>query len=152
MRYAITGTHRSLTGDESEYVYQIIKALHDPTEITTGAARGVDTVAFYASVHAWPDKVKPYKRIVVPAAPHNSILIGSPKAARADGAIIEYAEEGKSNRQSYMLRNERMIDHADMLVAFPNTGREELRSGTWATIRRARLAGIPVVLHPLDLA
>lgn len=41
-------------------------------------------------------------------------------------------------------RNQKIVDACDELIATPNTLQEELRSGTWATIRRARKAGKPI--------
>jgi hypothetical protein len=52
----------------------------------------------------------------------------------------------------YMKRNDVLVAHADVLLAFPKTPQEELRSGTWATIRRARKAGVEVRLFPLSEA
>jgi len=50
---------------------------------------------------------------------------------------------------SYMDRNQAIVDACDALVATPKEGFEELRSGTWSTIRRARRRGIPVhILWP----
>jgi hypothetical protein len=49
----------------------------------------------------------------------------------------------------YMERNQHIVDCADVLIATPSTSVEQLRSGTWATIRRARRKEIPVYLvHP----
>ena len=46
----------------------------------------------------------------------------------------------------YMVRNQNIVNAADVLVACPkNPDSEELRSGTWATVRRARKRGIPIV-------
>lgn len=50
---------------------------------------------------------------------------------------------------SYMQRNDRIVELSDILIAFPKAETEELRSGTWATIRRARKKGIPVFIHPV---
>jgi hypothetical protein len=51
---------------------------------------------------------------------------------------------------TYMARNDRLIAEADVLLAFPPTPHEITRSGTWATVRRARRKGIPVHLYPLS--
>lgn len=45
-----------------------------------------------------------------------------------------------------LARNRRIVAAVDVLIAAPETDREELRSGTWATIRYARAAGKPVVM------
>jgi hypothetical protein len=47
----------------------------------------------------------------------------------------------------YLERNQAVVDAVDVLLAAPKeqTG-DVLRSGTWATIRRARKRGIPIVI------
>lgn len=45
----------------------------------------------------------------------------------------------------YLDRNDVIVASCDVLVACPE-GEEILRSGTWATIRRARRTGTPIVL------
>lgn len=44
-----------------------------------------------------------------------------------------------------LVRNHHIVDAVTVLLAAPHTDREELRSGTWATIRYARIKGIPIV-------
>lgn len=44
----------------------------------------------------------------------------------------------------YLVRNLQLVACIDELVAAPRTDIEELKSGTWATIRYARRAGKPV--------
>ena len=46
----------------------------------------------------------------------------------------------------YMERNLAIVLETRLLVAAPKTIKEELRSGTWATIRRARIHKVPVVI------
>lgn len=49
-------------------------------------------------------------------------------------------------RKPPLERNHDIVDECDILIAAPKTLREELRSGTWATIRYARKTGVPVVI------
>jgi hypothetical protein len=44
-----------------------------------------------------------------------------------------------------LARNREIVAESDILIAAPLTDKETIRSGTWATIRYARRAGIPVV-------
>lgn len=41
----------------------------------------------------------------------------------------------------YITRNHDIVDDTDMMVAAPRTDEEEIRSGTWATIRYAEEQG-----------
>lgn len=51
--------------------------------------------------------------------------------------------------KDYLDRNHDMVDECFMHVAMPNTTKEQLRSGTWATVRYARKKGKPVaVIYP----
>ena len=43
----------------------------------------------------------------------------------------------------YMERNERIVRKADILLATPAEAEEQLRSGTWSTIRKARKFAVP---------
>jgi nucleoside 2-deoxyribosyltransferase len=45
-----------------------------------------------------------------------------------------------------LARNREIVDSIDILIAAPLKDDEELRSGTWATVRYARAAGKPVVM------
>lgn len=43
-------------------------------------------------------------------------------------------------------RNKKIVDDGDVLVAAPGEMEEELRSGTWATIRYAKKIGKPTII------
>lgn len=149
MRYSVTGRARELTDREKLLVTMTIASLEDVGEITTGGAYGVDTAAHQAAVLHHPG-IFVYKRIIVPAAPHNRHLVLEANR-HSESNIIEWAEQGKTVAASYMIRNDRLVYHADVLIAFPETLNEETRSGTWATIRRARKAAREVRIYPLSL-
>lgn len=38
----------------------------------------------------------------------------------------------------YMVRNRSIVNETDLLIACPKSNKEELRSGTWSTVRYAR--------------
>jgi hypothetical protein len=49
----------------------------------------------------------------------------------------------------YLVRNQAIVDAAEYLIAVPRAPEEhtsQRRSGTWFTVRRARLKGIPVTV------
>jgi hypothetical protein len=50
----------------------------------------------------------------------------------------------------YLERNRAIVDETDVLVATPQTPDEQMRSGTWATIRYARSQGKPVTVIAPD--
>lgn len=47
-----------------------------------------------------------------------------------------------------LARNRVIVDESSALVACPSGMQEELRSGTWATVRYARKRGIPCLIIP----
>jgi hypothetical protein len=49
--------------------------------------------------------------------------------------------------REYLARNKKIVDRSEALIAAPK-GPEELRSGTWATIRYAKKQGISVSVLP----
>ena len=105
-----------------------------------GGAKGVDTECAWAVHDIYPDADR---LIVIPAAPWSRVV--------PPGTRVVYAPEGRDVAESYMNRNLLLVGYpADVLIAFPRSGRERVRSGTWATVRRARKRGIEVRVSPLN--
>jgi hypothetical protein len=46
----------------------------------------------------------------------------------------------------YLVRNQAIVDFAEFMIAAPGEFEEQLRSGTWATIRYARKTKTPLVI------
>jgi predicted Rossmann fold nucleotide-binding protein DprA/Smf involved in DNA uptake len=109
----------------------------------SGAAFGVDTAAALAAIGLYPDAEH---RVYVPAAWHNEAAV---EQLRRLGAVVFEVDGADTTAASYMARNDCMIAECTALVGFPYTLAEELRSGTWATIRRARRARRGIYLFPL---
>lgn len=126
---------------QEAYIWECVNDLSADLYVS-GAAVGVDTVAALAAYAQHP--LATVRFCVPKACWYNdrlvSVLRGRPNIE------IEEVSGG------YMTRNDRLVELADTLVAFPRTRQEVLRSGTWATIRRARKAGVPVYLFPLEEA
>ena len=60
--------------------------------------------------------------------------------AFTDGGIIIAEPEPPLDR------NRKIVDDGDILLACPSSHEEELRSGTWATIRYARRNDVPLTI------
>lgn len=50
----------------------------------------------------------------------------------------------------YLMRNQDIVNSTDLLIAFPSTKQEVLKSGTWSTIRYAQKINKPVIIFYPD--
>lgn len=48
--------------------------------------------------------------------------------------------------KDYLERNRDIVDNTELLIAFPSSNKEELRSGTWSTIRYAKKMNKKVII------
>lgn len=142
MRYSFTGP-TDIAREDVEYIEDVIRVLpdHEGDCYITGAAHGVDTAACMAAGAHHLD------------AGHVIIVPGEGKLWHNDAHVAASAGWASIVNcwGNYMMRNDELVRQCDVLIAFPPTHREELRSGTWATVRRATKAGKQVVLLPLNL-
>ena len=150
MVVAVTGSRGFRRGEEDDarsVIRTRLEALSGVTELRTGAAWGVDTVACEVGLNVYR---KALHVLYVPAAPHNTNL--QPMLENAPGRRARIIEMPKANTPgaAYKARNVAMVTGAELLVAFPSTGLEQIRSGTWMTVRIARVNDIPIAVVPLD--
>lgn len=130
---------RALVATALQELWVTAARAYPDLELRTGAAKGVDSLAFYAGVATFP---KAQHHVLVPAGwRYNQDLVGF---ARQEGYKITRIEGGP------LKRNDALVAGANLLIAFPQTMHEILRSGTWSTIRRAWKQGIMVRYYPLD--
>lgn len=124
-------------------------------EFVYGGANGVDSVCVSKMIRRFPTAEH---TIYLPGAPYN--LTATLRAADAGARLVPVPAKA-TRSASYMARNDAMVAHGrDYLtggtatcLAFPHTAKEAARgvsAGTWATVRRARKAGIPVEVFPLN--
>jgi len=85
---------------------------------------------------------------------HHGDCIGADKAAhlaarRVGASVVIHPPLVKTKRafcesalilppKAYLERNKDIVDATDVLIACPKSEKEELRSGTWSTVRYAR--------------
>jgi hypothetical protein len=110
----------------------------EPTTLIVGGAGGVDTVAARIG-----RQLGHHIHLVVPTAYYDH-------ESHRYCDDLEVAPIGVNPAHSYKLRDIRMVELGSSVLAFPKTGIEEVRSGTWMTIRLARKANKPLTIRPLD--
>ncbi len=131
--FAISGPVSLTAEDRERITVDVERRIKSDDTIYSGAAYGVDTIAAKAARHA-----------------NANLILVAPTDKWHNTSLYEIADEIIHVPGEYMDRNDRLADEADALIAYPPTSKHELRSGTWATVRRFRKRDKPVTLVPLD--
>lgn len=133
-----TGTKRGMTEGQSLEFLKWIRELQ-PRTFHHGDCIGADAEAHDI---VW--------KLVHEEGLHCQIVVHPP----IDEKFRAFKGEGdgyvvKLPPMSYLGRNKSIVRAVDSLIAAPKTIQEQLRSGTWATVRYARKKPIPVqILEP----
>jgi len=127
MKVGFTGTQNGMTAEQLRTFGEIIKKLRID-EFHHGDCVGADKEAVEAVIYVQPDVH------VVCHPPENP-------SKRAFTSFNETRDE-----KPYLVRNHDIVDECGLLIATPWEYAEELRSGTWATIRYARKSGKRIVV------
>lgn len=138
MNISITGTTYPPPNADA-IIRRTLRMVSVPGTFNTGGAVGVDTLAFWEGLGLWVSETK--HRVLYPDDENwNSAEL---RAASHLGVEFIPITGG------YMKRNDALVAACDLLIAFPRTGKSKLRSGTWATVRRADKAGKQLMIIPL---
>lgn len=124
MRVGFTGTQDGMTEMQSQFVFNAMMDLQ-PAEAHHGCCIGAD-----AQFH----ELLSYSSALVYGHPP----INTSKMADCP-CDVRYAP------MEYLERNRAIVDATDVLIAAPK-GPEELRSGTWSTVRYARKLARPIYI------
>lgn len=131
MIVGFTGTQEGMTRLQLAFLESVLARL-GPEEFHHGDCVGADCQAHEVVREQWPRC-----RIVIHPPVNNA------KRAFCSG------DEVKESRD-YLVRNLAIVALCEELIAAPKTAAEELRSGTWTTVRAARKAQKPIhILRPL---
>ena len=131
LHVGFTGTQRGLTTaqrDSLERLLAHLKALHESVSLHHGDCIGADTEAHRAAVGLG------YYVVL-----HPPLKDDKRSFCKADEERLPLP---------YLDRNEKIAQACILLIACPKENAEQVRSGTWATVRRARKFGKKIVVIP----
>jgi hypothetical protein len=126
-----TGTRQGMTQQQRHTVYHLLHEIQ-PDEVHHGDCTGAD-----AHFH---DLVRETTRDIR--------IIGHPPINDKARAFCIFDETREP--KDYIPRDRDIVDESQLLIATPKGFKEELRSGTWTTIRLARKAKKPTKIVWLD--
>lgn len=164
---SFTGVGRELGRHERKIVGNSLKKVRRaPTLVHSGAQKGVDVLAANYALQLWQ---KAKHVVLIPTfcdefregKPRNVVRCKYDSVAVAD--LVELAEElgvdlvvkdaypgiGKP-AAGYLRRDDMLAQNCTHMMAFPNTGTEQRRSGTWATVRRGVANRRRILVTPLN--
>lgn len=121
MRVGFTGTQVGMTAPQLLGVIDLMKGVK-PTEFHHGDCVGADEQA-----HLVAQKVG------------TRIVIHPPEDPQKRAFCIGATET--KDPLPYLVRNKAIVQETEVLIATPKGFSEELRSGTWSTVRHARKFG-----------
>ena len=128
MRLGFTGTRDGMSARQLEAVQAMLMCLEYRTIVRHGDCVGADEQLHHLAKNRG-------LRIIVHPPAHGTYR------AMCTEDVYQMMEK-KPNLD----RNHDIVDGSTLLLACPKTEQEQLRSGTWATVRYARRKGVPVVI------
>lgn len=132
-KVAFTGTTKGPTGAQLEALWAWMVRLPGANELHHGMAEGADEAAHLVA------RDLGWRVVGYPGVNKRGEPAGRASLAEAPDVVLP--------ERPYLKRNRDIVAGASVLLAVPSGYTELGRgSGTWATVRYARQAGVPVVL------
>jgi hypothetical protein len=122
-KYGFTGTRNGLSEEQKKLLVNILQK--DIEEKNIIEVHHGDCVGADKEFHEICERIKSDINIIIHPPTDNKLR-----------AYMESKEIRKE--KSYLERNKDIVNETEILLACPLTKTEELRSGTWATIRYAK--------------
>ena len=117
-----TGTQEGMTAQQ----IKVVRRLLDGSEFHFGDCIGADKEAYTI------------------ACKNGMYIIKHPPINQSKQAFCE--ADAEREPKEYLDRNHDIVDESDEMLATPKEHDEQLRSGTWATIRYARKVGRKLII------
>lgn len=125
MKVGFTGTQEGATLQQARKLWLLLRDA-DPLEFHHGDCIGADEVAHYIA-----------KSLGI-------YVVGHPPTNDKKRAFCDCDEWREP--LGYLDRNKEIVSEVDAMAACPKSTEEELRSGTWATVRYSRKSNRPVTM------
>ena len=123
MRVGFTGTQRGMTPAQKGQFVDLLAKWDDEQDIVQ--FRHGDCIGADAEAHSMVRDNCP-----------NTLIIGHPPSNESKRAFCEFDLEMAPF--PYLVRNRMIVNNSGFVIATPGEMTEQLRSGTWSTIRYAR--------------
>lgn len=136
MKIGFTGTQAGITPPQFDLLVEVLQELHEVTEAHHGDCIGADR-EFAVIIDALCLQVDGFTAHLHCHPPEDS----------KKRAFTQY--QVSYPKKPFLVRNQNIVNATEILIACPKGMNEELRSGTWATVRFARKQkGVVVILWP----
>lgn len=138
MILGVTGTRHPIAPRQAS---RLVDRIQDPgvTEVHHGDCVGWDALAHHLALE--------HGKLIVVHPPDNDRW----RAFCAEQYRSRFGRVVVLPPRPFLLRNQDLVDAVDELVAGPTQPHEVMRSGTWATVRYARRAGLDEVSGRLEV-
>lgn len=133
LKIGFTGTQKGMNEAQKRLVVKHLKRLakrYHQVEIHHGDCVGAD---------------HDFHLLALEHLPHVKVVL-HPPANPSKRAFCKSEGQEERQAQAYLVRNHAIVDEVDGMFATPASEEEELRSGTWATIRYSRKTYKPMVI------
>jgi predicted Rossmann fold nucleotide-binding protein DprA/Smf involved in DNA uptake len=160
---SFTGVSRRLSNEERLFVQKTIANIKGyPDAFFSGMAPGVDVAAAEFAMQTFPEAkhiclIPTWQKTngsrVLKCKHHVESVKYLKLVAKEVGAnlTLRKADAGVGSEAKGLLRrNDILAVNCTHMMAFPETKKEHTRSGTWATVRRARKLNRKVLIKPLS--
>jgi hypothetical protein len=135
MKIGFSGSRRGMTKVQVQELRRLLEA-HRPEEFHHGQSIGADAVAHGIAIEVGVPAI-----VVYPSTAEDLIAKDLPPSR---DTLATYLPSRRP-----LSRNRSIVRAVDLLVAAPSSPQEQIRSGTWSTVRYARRHGnIEVILLP----
>jgi predicted Rossmann fold nucleotide-binding protein DprA/Smf involved in DNA uptake len=129
MKIGFTGTQKGMSEYQKRIVSEMLMNLSIKTDLECHHGDCIGADEQFHSIIPMGSK------IVIHPPDNNS------KRAHCNRVFSEIKPE-----KPYLKRNKDIVSESELLIATPNTKQEQLRSGTWSTIREAKRQNKQVII------
>jgi hypothetical protein len=135
MIISFTGTQIGMTTEQVSKFIKIIGYLK-PERFNFGLCVGADVDAYFAvkAVGKYQPKIIGY--------PGYSEYRPNDLSKRAKDCRCDELKEPKP----FLVRNQDIVNDSDILIATPKEFEEQIRSGTWSTVRKAKAQRLQIII------